>query len=92
MRFGNNKSVNDCISLAWIPSDAGSTSNYLAFNPYGASNALVVRCDGKVGIGLSNPRCPLEKSQPILLALHLQLDRDMVIITGLIRVKEMLDH
>jgi Chaperone of endosialidase len=50
MRFGNNLSVNNCMTLTWSPSSAGSSSNYLTFNPYGISNALTIDCGNHVAV------------------------------------------
>lgn len=59
MRYGNALSVNNCMTMTWTKVGLGSASNYLTFNPYGYSNALVVCCNGTVGIGTSSPAAPL---------------------------------
>jgi hypothetical protein len=61
MRFGNNLSTNNCMTMTWNPiGGAGSGSNYLSFNPYGIANTLVVQCNGRVGIGTSAPGFPFD--------------------------------
>ncbi|KAL7687042.1 hypothetical protein Plhal304r1_c024g0082581 [Plasmopara halstedii] len=51
MRFGNALSVNNCMTMTWNPTGAGSANNYLTFSPYGISNALTIGCDGRVAVG-----------------------------------------
>jgi hypothetical protein len=59
MRFGSDTSVNNCMTMQWSYAGSGSGSNKLQFDPYGSSNALVIQCDGKIGVGTATPSCPL---------------------------------
>ncbi|CEG47746.1 uncharacterized protein PHALS_04889 [Plasmopara halstedii] len=51
MRFGNALPVNNCMTMTWNPTGAGSANNYVTFNPYDISNTLTIGCDGRVAVG-----------------------------------------
>ena len=59
-RIGNTLTTNNCMSMEWICSGgSGSGNNGLHFNPYGTSDAMVINCNGYVGIG-GNGLYPLD--------------------------------
>ena len=59
-RIGNTLTTNNCMSMEWICSGgSGSGGNALHFNPYGTNDALVINCNGYIGIG-GNGLYPLD--------------------------------
>ncbi len=55
IRLGSALSTNNVMSLQWNYSSLGSATNFLSFDPYGTSGALVVTCNNSIGINQTTP-------------------------------------
>jgi hypothetical protein len=58
--LGKELAVNNCGTILWNHVANGSAANYLGFGYYAGDNQLNVTCNGRVGIGITNPSQTLD--------------------------------
>ena len=57
--LGKELAVNNCGTILWNHVANGSATNFLGLGYYTGDNKLNVTCNGRVGIGITNPSEPL---------------------------------
>jgi hypothetical protein len=58
--LGKELAVNNCATILWNHVANGSAANYLGLGYYAGDNQLNVTCNGRVGIGITNPAQTLD--------------------------------